>query len=162
MKKRTKIGIIGGIAYIVLKLLSYGLLFGPQELMPIFSYLSYILLIIIFPAVGAYTSSCIRPPRDRKQVSKESAIAGLITGSICGAMVLMNPIIVSSLGLTQQYFQLLSLEAQEFLAQSGVDSLFTWGGQVEIILCVISVIIVFGVLLSTLGGLVYSSLRKDE
>ena len=161
MKKRTKIGIIGGIAYIVLTLLSYGMLFVPQ-LMPIFSYWDWILLIIIFPAVGAYTSSYIRPPRDRKQVSKESAIAGLITGSICGAMALMNPIIVSSLGLTQRYFQLLPLESQELLAQSGVDSLFTLGGQVEIMLCVISVIIVFGVLLSTLGGLVYSSLRKDE
>lgn len=161
MKKRTKIGIYGGVAYILLTLPSYGVYFVPQEFAPLFSCWSCLLILILFPTVGAFAASSTSPPRDGKQGSKDGAIAGFITGSIFGTMALINSIIVSSLGIPQRYIQQLPPESQEILTQSGIDALYSVGGQIAIMLCAIPVTIGLGVMLSTLGGLIYSSLRKD-
>lgn len=162
MDKKTKIGLLGGAAYIVLSLPIYAMYFVPQELTCLFSCWSCLLPLSIYPAVGAFTAAAVQPPRESQMVAKESAVAGLIASGLFGIMSFINSIILSSLGITQRYIQQLPFESRQLLNETGLDSLYTLGGQIAIMLCVIPITIGFGVLLSTIGGVVYAAIRKDK
>jgi hypothetical protein len=162
MKKRTRIGVIGGIVYVVLTLPNHAVYFVPQDLSCIFSCWACLLPITIFPAVGAFTAASIEAPCEPKEASKDSAVAGFIAGSIFGAMTFINSIIVTSLRLPERYLQQLPPESQEILTRTGIDSLYSFTGQITVMICAIPITIGVGVLLSTLSGLVYSSIREVE
>lgn len=162
MKKRTKVGLIGGIIFIILTLPSYAMYFVPQNYVFIFSCWSCLLHLSIFPVVGVFSVRNSPYLNDLKQVSKDSALAGLLTGSIFGTMAFINSIIASSIGLTGKYVQSLPIESRELLSRTGFDTLFSLRGQIVIMLCTIPITIGFGVLLSVLGGIVYRSIKKDK
>jgi hypothetical protein len=162
MKKRARAGIIGGILFIVLTLPSYAMYFVPQNYVLIFSCWSCLLHLTIFPAVGVFSVRNSPSLNDLKQVSKDSALAGVIAGAIFGTMAFINSIVTSLLGLTERYAQNLPLESQELLSQTGFDFVYTLQGQIAIMLCTIPITIGFGVLLSVLGGIVYRSIKKGK
>lgn len=162
MKKRAKVGLLGGIILIVLTLPSYAMYFVPQKYVFIFSCWSCLLHLSIFPGVGALAVRNSPTLNDLKQVSIDSALAGLLTGTIFGVMAFINSIIVSAFGLTGKYVQNLPYESQEMLAQTGFDTLFSLRGQIVIMLCSVPITIGFGVLLSILGGILYRSIKKAK
>lgn len=162
MEKRTKVGLFGGIIFIILTLPSYAMYFVPQNYVYFFSCWSCLLHLSIFPVVGVFSVRNSPNLNDLKQVSKDSALAGLITGTIFGAMAFINAVIASSIGLTGRYVQNLPLESQRFLSRTGFDTLFSLRGQIVIMLCTIPITIGFGVLLSVLGGIVFRSIKKDK
>ena len=161
MKRRTKVGLIGGISFIALTLPSYAMYFVPQTYVYFFSCWSCLLHLTIYPIVGIFSVRNSSNLNDLKQAAIDSALAGLITGTIFGAMAFINSIIASVFGLTGRYVQNLPLESQEILSQTGFDILYSLWGQIGIMLCSIPITVGFGALLSVVGGIVYRSIKKE-
>jgi hypothetical protein len=161
MKPWTKAGIVGGILQIVFTLPTLLVFILPFEIGSLLAICTCCVFLLLYPVPGILGAYWMPSPRETGQVVRTGAFAGLLAAGIDSIVTLILTLGTSWAGLYERYFEQLNPNAMEILRQRGMDFWFSTGG----LLLQTSIGLVFHiitcVLLSILGGVIYTGFRKE-
>jgi hypothetical protein len=161
MRAWVKAGVIGGIIQILLTIPTPVIYLLPADAGSIVSLCICLPFFFSYPVVGILAAHWLTPPRDTRQGAIAGSQAGLLAAGIDSVATGMLTIIIALLGLPQRYLDQLTPEMLEAVQRSGMESMFTTGGQIVTTLCSLPIHALLGVVFGCVGGLIYAAVKKD-
>ncbi len=161
MRAWIRAGLISSVIQIVLTIPVVTIYVLPQNLGVVISLCICIPFFLFYPIVGALASHWLTPPRTISQAAVEGSLAGGLAASIDGVATIILSILIALLGLPERYLQQLPPATLDLIRESGLDSMFTVGGQIAYTLCTVPFHVVLGVILGCIGGMIYAAIRKE-
>jgi hypothetical protein len=161
MKLWIKAGVLGGVLQIIFTLpilLFYAL---PVGIGSLFSLCVCCFFFLIYPVPGILVAHWLPAPRETGQIVRSGALAGLLATGIDSLATLLLVLGLSLTGITERYIERIMPNAMEILQQSGMEFWFSTGGQLLQTSFYLIFHIITGILLSILGGVIYTGIRKE-
>lgn len=160
MKPWVKAGIWGGILQIVFTAPIILIYFLPVGIGSFVALCTCCLFLFTYPVPGILCIHWTPLPQIQDQGIKTSAFAGLLATGLDSIATLLLVLGVSIAGLNEKYIGQFMPNVQESVDQSGLGFWFSTSG--VLLQSCFSLIfhIVFGTIISVLGGMIYSSMKK--
>jgi hypothetical protein len=162
MKPWVKAGTVGGILQIVFTLpiiLIYFLPLGAGTLVALCTCCLFLLTYLVPGVLGVYWTP---PPLTSNDGIRIGALAGLLATILDSLVTLLLVLIISLAGLNDRYLAQFIPNAQEIIQQSNLGFWFSTGGMLLQTCFSLIFHIVFGVVISVLGAMVYFSVKKNS
>ncbi len=155
MKGWLKAGLIGGIAGSVLTVPALLLFYLPVNAGLIINTCAGALFLLLYPGVGVLAAYWSTIPRTPKQGAIDGALAGFVAFGLDSLATLVLMLIPLLTGRYQQYLlQFVPWASSDALEIATISSMI----MLPISLCMN---VLVGILFSSLGGLVFASVRKE-
>lgn len=130
MRAWVKAGIIGGIIQILLTIPTPVIYLLPADTGSIVSLCICLSFFFSYPVAGILAAHWLTPPRETRQGAIAGSLAGLLAAGIDSVATVILTIIIALLGLPQRYLDQLTPDMLEAVQKSGMESVFTTGGQI--------------------------------